>query len=287
MTETQRAWRERISTLHPELVSQPVRLLGEGQNNDLVLSGEIVFRLRRYPGRDGSNAHEAAVLRAIAPHLPLAVPAPLDVAPDLLSYPLIPGEPLPRDRIPAQALPVVAAQLGRFLWQLHHAPFPAVLQDERARFQPMREWEDLYERARASVYPLLSAAARRHVTRHFAAFFERQRRLEIAPAVIHGDFGAGNILWEAREAREAQVTGVIDFSSAGVGDPAVDLAAASTIAPDLLDALGATYPGIAGVAGRIDFYRGTFLLQEALFGAETGDQDALSAGLQGVEQQAR
>ena len=284
MSERQRAWRERIDGLHPELANQPLHLLAGGQNNDLVLAGGVIFRLRRYPARDGSNAREADILRAIGPHLPLAIPNPLDVEPDLLSYPIIPGEPLPRARIPENIQPGLAAQLGRVLWQLHHVPIPPLLEDERARFRPTETWEDLYARAQASVYPLLSRAARHHVTRHFERFFARQRRVAISPAVIHGDFGAGNILWAEREAR---VTGVIDFSSAGIGDPAVDLAAASTIQPGLLELLGVVYPGIAPLDERIAFYRGTFLLQEAVFGAETGDQEALRDGLAGVEQQAR
>jgi aminoglycoside 2''-phosphotransferase len=78
------------------------------------------------------------------------------------------------------------------------------------------------------------------------------------------------------------IGGVIDFSSAGQGDPAADLAAVlgpKGYGEDFARRLEASYPSIMEFLPRARFYAGTFALQEALFGAEHGDVGALERGL--------
>jgi aminoglycoside 2''-phosphotransferase len=71
-------------------------------------------------------------------------------------------------------------------------------------------------------------------------------------------------------------SGVIDFDSARVGDPANDLAAASCYG---LDRLARVYPEADAAIPRVQFYVGTFALQEALFGVENGDDGAFERGI--------
>ena len=72
------------------------------------------------------------------------------------------------------------------------------------------------------------------------------------------------------------ITGVIDFDSAGVGDPAVDFAAASCFG---LQRSSKVYPEIQTALDRVRFYVGTFPLQEALFGWDSGDAEAFRRGI--------
>lgn len=95
---------------------------------------------------------------------------------------------------------------------------------------------------------------------------------------MHGDFGGGNLLYDVGR---HTLTGVIDFGAAGPDDPAVDLAAAATLGPDILAGIAVTYPEAHAARDRVAFYAGTFALQEALFGIEHDDAAALRAGLQG------
>ena len=67
--------------------------------------------------------------------------------------------------------------------------------------------------------------ARDAVTQHFESYLARNEMWDWTPALIHGDFGPGNILYDA--SRRA-ISGVIDFSCAGLGDPATDFAALSS-----------------------------------------------------------
>ena len=77
------------------------------------------------------------------------------------------------------------------------------------------------------------------------------------------------------------VTGVIDFGSSGMGDPAYDFAGLlSGYGEGFLETCAEVYPAVKDYRGRIRFYQGTFALLEALFGVENGDDEALRAGLE-------
>jgi aminoglycoside 2''-phosphotransferase len=138
----------------------------------------------------------------------------------------------------------------------------------------MAGWLDMYERMRTGVFPLMRGDAREAVTRLFEDFLGDEGNSSIGPVLIHGDFGSGNVLLDAASMK---VTGIIDWGSAHVDDPAVDIAAASTIAEGLH--FVPFYPAVGGMLDRVHFYRGTFALQEALFGVENHDEGALHRGL--------
>ena len=99
------------------------------------------------------------------------------------------------------------------------------------------------------------------------------------PVLRHGDFGASNILFDPRA---GQVTGIIDWTSAGAGDPAYDLAGLwACYGEGFVRSCARGYPAIDGLWDRIRHYAGRFALEEALFGVEYGDDEALRAGLAG------
>jgi len=78
------------------------------------------------------------------------------------------------------------------------------------------------------------------------------------------------------------VTGIIDFTSAAAGDPAYDLAGLlACYGEAFVRSCARRYPAIDGLWGRIRHYAGRFALEEALFGVENGDDEALRAGLEG------
>jgi aminoglycoside 2''-phosphotransferase len=127
--------------------------------------------------------------------------------------------------------------------------------------------------------PLTRPAARENVAAHFESALGDPAFWAYEPALIHGDFGASNIIYDPTAKR---VNGVIDLGSAGVGDPANDIAAltsSNSLPEDVIPLMEPAYPGATRLLDRARFYRGTFVLQYALFGAETGDDDILRHGL--------
>lgn len=92
----------------------------------------------------------------------------------------------------------------------------------------------------------------------------------------HGDFGPGNILYNP----EAQtISGVIDFDGMGLGDPVLDIAAASCYGEDFTRQFHLVYPEVDSMMERARFYKGTYALQEALHGFKNKDNEAFQSGM--------
>jgi aminoglycoside 2''-phosphotransferase len=277
---------EQIRQVYPDLAVTSARQVeGHGQNNDVLIVDErLIFRFPRYSSGIPALARTVRILRAIQPSLPIAIPGPIysshgdwTVGKVFIGYPLIQGEPLwvqafdglPNERARQQ----IVDQLAEFLRTLHGYPVETLLPDEVAAFDPLAQWQGLYERIRARLFTAMRPDARDDVVRHFEMFLDDRRNQSIRPSLIHGDFGTSNILYDPTT---SNVVGVIDFDSAGVGDPSSDIAAASCYG---LQRFGHYGSKIGELIDRIDFYRGTFALQEALFGAENGDRAAYRAGM--------
>lgn len=283
-------YQRRIREVYPDLPIGRSRLEGDGQNNDIVIVDErLIFRFPRYDDGITRLVREVTILNHVRRYVTLPVPDPIYSSYDdkvvgraFIGYPMIPGEPLRRELLAAihdeDTLQTLATQLATFLKHAHSAPLDELLPGAAA-CQPLARWESLYERIRLKLFPYMRPDARSWAVRHFEGFLSDRRNQDIAPTLVHGDFGASNILYDATK---RTITGVIDFSSAGIDDPAVDFAAASTIGADFLQRFYATYPEIQGMLARAEFYKGTFALQEALFGLENGDEEAFRAGIADV-----
>ncbi len=279
---------ERIHDAYPGVVVATIRLIDQGQNNDVVVVNEgLIFRFPRYVGGIAHLQREVGILRAIRDRVPLPIPnpaytsfAPPTVGYVFMGYRVMGGAPLGREALAplnsaeAQAL---IAPLAHFLRCLHGVPPEEALPGVREPIHPLARWEDLYARICQRLFPHMRPDARAWAVEHFEAFLRDPRNRRITPALVHGDFGGSNILYDAH--RHA-LTGVIDFGSAGLDDPAVDFAAVSTLGPDTLTHLSSAYPEVQGALARVAFYRGTFALQEALFGIENDDAEAFRAGIE-------
>lgn len=276
-----------IHAAYPELRIERMRLNDEGQYNDiLIVNDDLIFRFPRHDEGIEKLAREIALLDRIRPALPLPIPepiyrrlAPRAVGQVFAGYPLLPGESLWRETFAAITDPVVigrlATQLAGFLRALHGIPT-----DRVADVLPPPDWRELWadleEEIQAVVFPHLPAAAQERIAARFAAFLDDPGNFAFAPTVIHGDFGSGNLLWDVHA---GEMTAVIDFASAGLGDPALDVAALLTYGESFVRHGHAAYPAMAAMLSRARFYLGTFLLQEALYGIEHDDPDAAERGL--------
>ncbi len=282
-----KAYLERIQAVYPSLTVQTARLDTSGQNSVvLVVNDAVVFRFPRYALGVQGLAVEAAILRTVRRYVNLPTPDPvyahLDAPPAtaFIGYPRLPGEPLGRETLHSIAhdrvVRQVAHDLGRCLLALHAVP-PAEVKTALPAYDGRAVWGDLYQRIRHRLWPAMQPDARVQVAAHFEAFLADDANFRPPPALVHNDFGASNILYDHRTQR---VSGVIDFGSAGLGDPATDIAALGASYGDAFLAwVGEVYPLNAALLDRARFYQGTFALQESLFGAEMGDAEAYAAGM--------
>jgi aminoglycoside phosphotransferase (APT) family kinase protein len=174
---------------------------------------------------------ETRLLPWLAPQLPLPVPLPQVVQEEPLRvrHRLIPGNPtqhLTGDQ---------GTVLGGFFRVLHTVDSTAAV----SRGVPPEdavwcEHLERLERFRRDVVPMIPGERLR---RRGEALLDRLARPPHAPALVHGDVGPAHIL-----VLDGTVSGVIDWSDAHVGDPAIDLAwllHASSASADVAEEYGA------------------------------------------------
>ncbi|TDC04176.1 aminoglycoside phosphotransferase family protein, partial [Streptomyces sp. 8K308] len=212
----------------------------------------------------------AALLRAVAA-LDLGVRTPTPIAeladPPRLSLTRVPGEPLPPGALDSPAVFAAAAeQLATLLARLATAPSSALPR------QAATHWRDFADAVVAELHPLMSREGRARADAELAAL----RALPaLDTAVVHGDLGGENLLWEWHAGLPV-LTGVIDWDEVALGDQAEDLAALSaSYGPELLAALSPS----PAVAARVATIRGSFALQQALVAQRDGDDAELADGL--------
>jgi aminoglycoside 2''-phosphotransferase len=281
---------QQIREVYPDLTVKLEALqLTHGQFNDVLLvDGALVFRFPRSARAATILQAEAALLQALQRRLPLKIPDPTYIGVDrqsgqlaFMGYRLIPGVPLKREAVAAiqnaSSLQRLAVQLADFLRDLHSVPV-----DELKMTLPVHDgrdaWEHMYDRLQAEVFGCMRSEARVTVARRFESFLAEPSHFAYHPVLRHGDFGGSNILYDVTV---REISGVIDFGFAGLGDPAVDLAALSWYGEAFLDQIFTAYPDLAApeVQARARFYRSTHALQQALWALETGDEAEFADGI--------
>ncbi len=282
---------EAIQKVYPDLDIQSAEFRVGGQYNDiLIVNGSLLFRFPRYVEAFETLADETVILQAIEGKLPLPTPNPIyahldasDFNKSFVGYPMITGEAINiydlESRYDEATCQRLADQLADFLKTLHTisgAQLPAKTEIADGHDY----WANLYQHIREKLFPLMSLAGREQVINHFEPYLTDMHHFDYKPVLHHGDFGTGNILFDEATQR---FTGVIDFGSAGLGDAAVDLAAVygwrgrgEIFARRMFN----HYPQLQMMLPRAQFYAGTFLLQEALFGAENNEPDLIESGLE-------
>jgi aminoglycoside 2''-phosphotransferase len=294
---------ESIRQAYPGLQITAVELNEQGQNNDvLVVNGVWIFRFPRYAQALERLEIEAAILAAVEPYITLEIPAPVYLALEgqeagtaFLGYRRIEGEPLWRETYRAlehalehaleraATLDRLAGQLAGFLRELHGVPVAEVAAalaaagHELPRDDTHEVCADLYRRMREKLFPHMRPDARDWAADHFETFLGKAANFEYEPVLKHSDFGTSNILFDPASGR---VRGILDFGSAGLGDPAYDFAGLlSSYGEGFVRRCARVYPELEGFLPRVRFYQGTFALYEALFGVEHGDEAAYRAGM--------
>ncbi len=287
----QHQYSETVRAAYPQLVIDKAEFREGGQYNDiLIVNDRLIFRFPRYPEAAASLAGETALLQAIHDRLPLQTPDPIYVHfgssiphENFVGYAMISGEAVNiytlADQYDDMTIQQLADQLADFLKALH--TFPADdLPPQMGMSDGLAYWLDMYDLIRMKLFPLMNHAGRQQVIDHFEPYLSDKNNFDYPLVLRHGDFGTGNILFDRATPK---FTGVIDFGSAGLGDAAVDLSAVygwrgrgARLALRMFE----RYPELETMLPRAKFYAGTFLLQEALFGAENNEPDLIQSGLE-------
>jgi aminoglycoside 2''-phosphotransferase len=271
---------DRIRERFPSLDLASARLNRDGLVNDVVIVGEeLVFRFPKNDAARLALAQEAHVLDLVRRYVSQPVPYFEHQEEDFVMYRFLPGGALHQGdiaRLDERGRDRLAEALAAFLSQLHSIPIAEADQhgihaSDAARGRD--DWLHLYEAAERELFPLLMAHAKEWVARHFAPMADGTLDMRYTPALIHGDLGPYHILYDHAS---AGIAGIIDFGTAGVGDPADDFAnIIHGVGETFLRRMAKYYPAIHGAIDRARFQAGTLEIQWALAGLRSGDMSWL------------
>ena len=131
------------------------------------------------------------------------------------------------------------------------------------------KWQEILRRGEEKVYPLLL----NHQVDWADTLFNRAlgdpQTFDYSKALIHADLAPYHLLYDGEK---GQITGVLDFGVAGIGDPAMDIGALiSFYGEGFATLLSPAYPGLEDLLPRARFYAQAIELEWVLLGIETGD----------------
>lgn len=233
----------------------------------VLVDGKWVDRIPRRPEVEAPLRRETVLLPWLAPRLPLPIPEPVVVsaAPLTVRHRIIEGVPCPG----------IAAEHGKavglFVRTLHEVPIPDARQLGVPDWQPI-DWL----RFEQEVVPMIAASERGLVERASQLL----ERLAHAPRanLIHGDLGPAHI-----RVAGGVVTGIIDWTDACIGDPALDLAWVLYGArPAFAEAVKAAYGANQELVRRAQDWHLLGPWHEVTYGLDRGDADYVRSGMQGV-----
>ena len=269
-------------------VTSVVRIEEGWDSSVLEVNGEWIVRVPRREEVCGWMRKEARLLPELAPALPVPVPR-LEAVEDagevfFVAYRKLDGRPLDAATSRGSGGTSLAGELGRFLAALHAFPRASALGVGLADVDPagwLAREREFVERCLLDVVPLLEEVERRRATEMFDGFFSGW---DGSPATVlmHADLGPAHILH-----RGPTVTGVIDWSDACLGDPALDFAwllhgTGDSFAAALLEAYAGGEERDAALEERALFYHRLGPWHEALFGIEHDRPELLASGLDGI-----
>ena len=220
-----------IQSIFSKIENPQVRFLYHGTYNVYIVENQYIFRFPStyHPPKKRREyvRSEVKLLQILGNHLDTPIPEPkfvdLDTDYPYMGYRMIPGAPLTLhylDAPPAQHQ-ILGNQLGHFIGAFHSIP-ETILDDEADSFTPevyRREQSEIFNRVQDLAYPHMSTQQRDWTGTLFNSFLDNDENFEFEPVITHGDLYSVNILVDPET---LNLTGIIDFESVRLYDPAID-----------------------------------------------------------------
>lgn len=220
-----------LTSVFPDLSPiAPLRVIGRGFRSLAVQTpGGVVLRIGQRPEALIGYEREFRLLPLIAGRLPIAAPRPrYRATPDdrfpfgVIGYQALPGESLQPSMLARADIGSVARAIGRFLHALHNVPIEMALS---AGAPDAAEWVDNLTRQRdvilSGAHTLFTTAEYATIKKWWDAFLTERAHMRYTPALCHADLWYEHVLIDTSS---SAITGILDFESARIADPALDLA---------------------------------------------------------------
>jgi aminoglycoside 2''-phosphotransferase len=274
---------ERIQVLYPNLEIKTLERNTDGLVNDIIIvNGDLVCRFVKEDwGRD-LLATEAKVLDRVRSFVQIPIPQFEHLEPDFCSYRFIPGQATTRNvllQVGKKECSRLLHQLGEFVFQMHtllKETLEGIPNSDAVRGKD--DWIHLYEQVKEHLFPHLYRYQRDWVEAHFAPVLSGELNMTYDPVLIHADMAVYHIL---HDPTSRQLSGILDFGTAGLGDPATDIAVfLVNFGESLTEQMG--YPKLEALLPRARFWAGTMELEWALAGVKKNDKGLAVAHIAGA-----
>lgn len=272
----------RIAADLPALRVESTHMNSESMMNDVVVVNDtLVFRFAKNGHAKSLLAYEAQLVQLIERSVTVPVPHIEYCNDTYMHYRFVPGMPLYRHtllRADAATQDALAHELATFLQQLHAIPLSDVPAPPWQTATPPASRRSFYEQRLAAleqhVYPLLWADQKAWISDLFAPVRDGSVDLDaFSPVLIHRDLAAYHIL---HAPQTGHLTGVIDYGTAGAGDPAADWASLiNTYGEQFVRRMHDVYPIAQATIDRARFLAGALELEWALGGIQSDDLSLL------------
>jgi aminoglycoside 2''-phosphotransferase len=280
LTDTQQAFEyrhlEQIKKAFPELEVEDSHFYTDGFANDIVMVNDrIVFRFPKYQWVLDDLFGEQECLKAARLHTSMRLPEWTVHDKQFISYQKIPGAAMHQWRLfkePQEIQMQAAVDLGTFLREIHSIPSKELKKAgirTSVAHHSYDDWLKFYDDVQQELYVSMSSQAQDWCDTLFRTIIADNTLMDFHPKFIMGEFSSSHILFD----REKKViTGIVDFRSAGIGDPAFDIAFIyHQYGQQFVDMMQSTYEGSERLLRRARFIAETFTLQYALGGMRTGN----------------
>lgn len=269
-------YEQRIHDIFPELSIENISLHDEGLNNYIIeVNNDLIFRFPKSEYAVEKLNKEVKILKLLKNYITLNIPKTFYEQREVLGYFMMSGVPLRKDLlmdIDKNTRQLVANQLATFLKQLHNVPADKIFEFDIPNSEvpnTYKDWVNLYHHLQEDVLPELPSHTQEWAKKHFEVFLDNKSNFAYEPKLIHGDLGAYHILFDKHK---NCISGIIDFGTAGLGDPAMDIAVLIyNYGEDFLSELYQTYPELNSYSHRAKFYVEAFELQCVLSKAQGKD----------------
>jgi aminoglycoside 2''-phosphotransferase len=275
--------KDRVRKILPDIEIQSIEFHQEGLINDVVIVNNTwVVRFTKTDFARELMDIEYRLLNLLGPALPLPIPQPDKIAPDVLIYPHLAGRDFTRELWLAASKgeqQTLADQLGAFLYDLHGIATSALTWDVPLTLAPVSRdtWAEIYEKLLEKVEPLLLPHQVEWLLGLFDVPMKTNGFFDFKPVLVHGDLAPYHILYSPEK---KSLNGIIDFGTAGLGDPATDLGSLiSAYGETLVSKIEPSYPNYQELLQRARFYAQAIELQWVLLGVESGEDYWFTAHL--------
>lgn len=266
---------DKIKEIFPNLEIKSIRADTAGLINEVfIVNEDLVFRFPK--NNDWGKkllTNETKIIELARRYVEIPLPQFEYKSEDLVVYRFIRGNALRREdilKLSEKEQSQISAHLAEFLRQFHNIPMKEIEQNGIAQSDVNRNrevWLKLFADTKKELFPLMMPHVRETVEEHFAPIIKDKNFMNYEPRLVNGDIVPYHIIFDRKAKR---INGIIDFGTAGIGDPAADFACMIyNYGENFLKQMALVYPEIGEAIDRARFWSGTLPLQWALSGFRT------------------